>query len=109
MIEPGYAVASIAAMGLVTYALRGLPFVASRWLQRRAVVQRLGRFLPPAIMTLLLLHSARGLALEHPAGPWPEALALALVLLLQWRWRNPLLSILAGTAVYVATRHFASA
>jgi len=109
VIDAGYAITAIAAMGLVTYALRALPFVAARWLQSRPLVQRLGRFLPSAIMTLLLVHSARGLAQEHPAGPWPESLAVALVLLLQWRWRNPLLSILAGTAVYVVTRHFSTA
>jgi hypothetical protein len=32
----------------------------------------IGQFLPLAIMTLLLLHSALGTAAASPSGPWPE-------------------------------------
>ncbi len=109
MIDPYYAIAVIAMMALITFALRALPFVASRWLQSHAIVRRLGRFLPLAIMSLLLLHAIVAAAREHASGPWPELVGAGLAAWLQWRWRNPLLSILAGTAVYVATRHFASA
>ena len=56
-------------------------------------------------MCLLLVHSAVGAALEDARGPWPELLAVALVVLLQWRLRNALLSIVAGTAVYVLIRN----
>ena len=70
-------------------------------------MQRLGQFLPLAIMTLLTIHSAAGSAREHAAGPFPELIAIALVAVLQWRTRNALLSILVGTAAYVAMRNFA--
>jgi branched-subunit amino acid transport protein AzlD len=105
MIDAGYAVGVIIAMGLVTFALRALPFVASRWLNKHPMVQRLGEFLPLAIMTLLLVHAMTGSALEHAAGPWPELLAIALVVLLQWRSKNALLSIVIGTSVYVLIRN----
>jgi branched-subunit amino acid transport protein AzlD len=107
MIDNVYVLAVIAAMGLVTFALRALPFVAAHWLQKHPIVQRLGEFLPLAIMTLLLVHSAVGSAREHQSGPWPELLAVALVVFLQWRSKNALLSILAGTCVYVLLRNFA--
>src|SRR5690606_31188560 len=97
--------AVIIAMGAVTFALRALPFLSAQWLRRFPVVQHLGRFLPLAIMTLLLVHSAGSAANEHAAGPWPEALAIAVTCLLQWRSRNPLLSIVAGTALYVFLRN----
>jgi branched-subunit amino acid transport protein AzlD len=100
-----YVVTVIAAMGLVTIALRALPFVAAQWLKKHPVVQGLGQFLPLAIMTLLLVHSATAAALTHTSGPWPELLAVALVVLLQWRSKNALLSIVAGTCVYVLTRN----
>lgn len=106
MTDNVYVIAVIVAMGLVTFAIRALPFVAAQWLQKHPLVTRLGRFSPLAIMTLLLLHSLVGSALEHAAGPWPELIAVSLVVLLQWWWRNPLLSILAGTALYVAMRNF---
>ena len=53
MIETRYVIGVIAAMGLVTFALRALPFVAAQWLNKHPIVQRLGQFLPLAIMTLL--------------------------------------------------------
>jgi branched-subunit amino acid transport protein AzlD len=106
MIAGGYLIGVIAAMGLITFALRALPFVAAQWLQKHTLVQALGQFLPLAIMTLLLVHSATGAALEHAGGPWPEVLAIALVVLLQWRSRNALLSIVLGTCLYVLMRNF---
>ena len=105
MIEPSYVLGVIAAMAGVTFGLRALPFLASRWLQRHAFVQRLGRFLPLAIMSLLLLHSVVDAAKANPAGPWAEGAAIASVLLFQWFKKNALLSMLVGTLLYVALRN----
>lgn len=105
MIETGYALGVIVVMALITFGLRALPFVASRWLQQHDIVSRLGRFLPLAIMVLLLLHAIVSAAGEHKHGPWYELLGAALAVLLQWRSRNPLLSIVAGTGLYVALRN----
>ena len=88
-----------------TFALRALPFVAGQWLQKHPIVHHLGQFLPLAIMTLLLLHQLVGSAREHAAGPWPELFCAGLASALQWRSRNPLLSILAGTGLYVLLRN----
>ena len=106
MIETRYVIGVIAAMGLVTFALRALPFVGAQWLNKHPLVQRLGQFLPLAIMTLLLLHSAAGSAQQDRLGPWPELLAVAIVVVLQWRSRNALLSIVLGTTAYVLMRNF---
>lgn len=105
MIDSLYVLGAIAVMALVTFALRALPFVAAQWLQRHAIVRRLGEFLPLAIMTLLLVHSAAGLAREHPAGPCFELIAIGLTVVMQWKYRNALLSILLGTVVYVSLRN----
>jgi len=105
MIEPRYAIGTLLAMGAVTFGLRALPFLAARFLQRHALVQRLGRFLPLAIMTLLLIHTLVGSAGDNPHGPWAELVAAATVLVLQWFKRQPLLSILVGTALYVLLRN----
>lgn len=101
MSDNGYVIMVIAAMGLVTFGLRALPFFAADWLQKHPVVHRLGQFLPMAIMTLLLVHSIVGAAREHAEGPLPELAAVLLVVGLQWWQRNALLSILAGTGLYV--------
>lgn len=106
MSDNFYVLGVLGAMALTTFALRALPFVAAQWLQRHAVVKRLGDFLPLAIMTLLVVHSAVGSALTHDAGPWPELAAVALTVAVQWRGRNALLSIVVGTALYVLLRNF---
>jgi branched-subunit amino acid transport protein AzlD len=105
MIDIPDALGAITAMAVVTFGLRALPFLAARWLQNSPLVQRLGRFLPLAIMTLLLLHTLVGQARDNPAGPWAEGVAVAVVLALQWWKKHPLLSILAGTALYVLLRN----
>jgi branched-subunit amino acid transport protein AzlD len=105
MIDIPYALGVLAAMAVVTFGLRALPFLAARFLQSHPLVQRLGRFLPLAIMTLLLLHTLEGSARDNPAGPWAELAAVATVLALQWWGKQALLSILAGTALYVLLRN----
>lgn len=106
-MDAAYILAVVAAMAAVTFALRALPFVASRWLERHPVVQRLGKFLPLAIMALLVVHTVVGTSQENPAGPWPELLAVALVVGAQWFQKNALLSMLLGTGVYVVLRNLA--
>lgn len=105
MIDSLYILATVAAMAAVTFALRGLPFIAANWLQHHTIVQRLGQFLPLAIMTLLLVHAVAGSAKEHAYGPWLELVAVAFIVVLQWTRRNALLSILVGTAIYVTLRN----
>ena len=100
MTDNLYVIGVIIAMGLVTFALRALPFFAGQWLQKHPLVHRLGEFLPLAIMTLLL--AAMG---ENPASPWPELAAVLLVASVQWFSRNALLSILLGTGLYVLLRN----
>jgi len=105
MIDTSYALGALAAMAAVTFGLRALPFLAARFLQSSPLVQRLGRFLPLAIMTLLLLHTLVGSARQNPSGPWAELIAVVLVVALQWWRRHALLSILAGTVLYVLLRN----
>jgi len=106
MIDIPYAIGAIAAMAVVTFGLRALPFLAARFLQSHPLVQKLGRFLPLAIMTLLLLHTLVGSARQNPTGPWAEGLAVVVVVALQWWKKHPLLSILAGTTLYVLLRNW---
>lgn len=105
MIDWQYAVWAILGMGAVTLALRALPFLAAPWLRRYPVIARLGHFLPPAIMTLLLLDTLRGSSAANPGPVWQELLAVTIALGLQWRWRRPLPSILGATLAYVILRN----
>ncbi len=88
-----YPIAVIIVIALVTWALRAFPFLlfGSRPLPK--TVQYLGRALPPAIMTVLVIYCLRyGI---------PELIACALVVILQTVRRNMYLSIVAGTLCYM--------
>ena len=105
MTDNLYVVSVIVAMGLVTFALRALPFFAGQWLQKHPLVHRLGEFLPLAIMTLLLVNSTLAAMGESPASRRPELAAVLLVATVRWFRRSGLLSILLGTGLYVLLRN----
>ena len=92
----------VAMVALATQITRWTPFLVfsgSRKLPR--VVEDLGRLLPPAMMGLLVVYSLRSTDILSGSHGLPEAIAVAVTAGLHlWR-RSTLLSILAGTAVYM--------
>lgn len=95
-----YLVAATATGWAVTYALRALPFMifpaGSRGLPRWA--HKAGRFVSPVIIAALIVFSFTSLEWRSHAPYSAGALTVAL----QLRWRNALVSIAAGTALYMA-------
>lgn len=99
---------AIGVAALATLASRMLPFLALRRVQGHPLLRFLGEQLPAAIMTILVLFALRRLRLFGPditlnvsAEGLPLLLAALLVAGLHlWR-RNVLLSITAGTALYM--------
>ena len=97
-----HAVLLVAVMALVTALLRFLPF----WTfggkrQTPTVIDYLGKVLPGAIMAMLVIYCYKGANPSAFPFALPELLAGGAVVLLQlWR-RNTLLSIVAGTALYM--------
>ena len=102
MLSTGHAVAAIAVMAAVTFLTRFLPFLLfDRGEAPPKIVLYLGRVLPPAIIAMLVVYCLRGVDLAGPAHGLPELLAAAAVVGLHlWR-KNTLLSIAAGTALYM--------
>ena len=96
------ATALVAVIAAVTILLRFAPFVVfggGRPTPR--YILYLARVLPCAIMAMLVVYCLRGVDLAGPAHGLPELLAAAAVVGLHlWR-RNTLLSIAAGTALYM--------
>ncbi len=98
----GYLMLVFITMAAVTFAERALPFAASKWLQKQRWVRNLGDFLPLAIMVLLTVHAAVDASVARHAAPTPEVVCIAAAFGLQWFFKNPLVSIFAATALYVA-------
>ena len=80
--------------------LRFLPFIAFGK-KRPEFVLYLGRVLPPAVMAMLSVYCLKGIDLLSGSHGMPEIIACLVVIALHvWR-RNTLLSIIAGTGVYM--------
>ena len=90
----------IAAMSLTTILLRFLPFLIFRK-ETPAYITYLGRVLPPAIIGMLVIYCLKDVTpLQAPFG-LPELIAAVCVVGMHVWKRNSLVSILAGTIIYM--------
>ncbi len=96
------AAAAIAVMAAVTFLTRVLPFLLfGRNGNPPRVVLYLGRYLPPAVIAMLIVYCFR--QVNFQAAPnWAPALiaGVAVAVLHLWK-RNNMLSIVGGTALYM--------
>jgi branched-subunit amino acid transport protein AzlD len=96
-----YVLIAILAMAAVTVFCRAAPFMFFMRRRPPAVVDFLQRYIPPMIMTALVIGSYKGISFAA-AGRWvPSVVAgIAVAALHLWR-RNALVSIFGGTALYM--------
>ena len=94
------AVVLIAVMALTTATLRFLPFLV---FTRRtpSYVVYLGKVLPAALIGMLVVYCLKDVQITFAPHGLPELIAGAGVARLQAWKRNSLLSILAGTLLYM--------
>ncbi len=90
----------ISVMALTTMALRFLPFLVFGK-KTPEYISYLGRVLPQAIIGMLVIYCLKDVSFAaHPFGI-PEIVSAVFVAAMQvWR-RNPVISILSGTFVYM--------
>ena len=102
MADYVYPLAAIGVISIVTWFLRAFPFLffGSRLLPK--TLKYLGKVLPPAIMTVLVIYCLRNISFAASPFGIPELTAAALVVVLQAARKNMYLSIIAGTACYMA-------
>lgn len=97
-----YVVLIIAVVAITTFLLRALPFIifGSRK-QLPDVVQYMGRVLPPCIMVTLVVYCLKDISFAEGNYGIPEIIAILVVVLIHLWKKNTLLSIAAGTIVYM--------
>ena len=96
-----HGMALVAMVAAVTMLIRFLPFLVfgcGRPTPR--FITYLAGVLPCAIMAMLVVYCLRGVDLLGPTHGLPELIAAAVVGLHCWK-KNTLLSIAAGTALYM--------
>ena len=102
-----HAVLTIAVCALVTAALRFLPFlIFGENRTTPPIIAYLGRVLPFAIMGMLVVYCLKGVTLTSAPFGIPEAIGCTAVALLHVWKRNTLLSIGAGTVIYMIMVQF---
>ena len=93
---------SIAIMAVITYLLRGAPFVIFSGKRKTPkYIKYLGNVLPFAIMAMLLVYCLREVSFSSINGFLPQLIACAVVAGLYIWKRNTLLSIISGTVCYM--------
>lgn len=103
MRENTYLLAVILVMMVVTFFTRVIPFVALHDKKDHPLLLHLGQYMPPAMMTLLVLYCLKTIDLAHSPYGFNELSALLLTTVIHlWRGYS-LLSIFAGTFYYMAS------
>ena len=97
-----HAMLIVAVAGIVTIALRFLPFLIFGGDRKTpAYITYLGKVLPYAIMAMLVVFCLKNVSLVSVPYGLPEIISCVLVVLLHVWKRNTLISIIGGTACYM--------
>ena len=91
----------IAVMALVTMAIRFLPFVVFNGKETPEYINYLGKYLPYSIIAMLVVYCLKGVSVINRPYGLPEFIGVGAVALLHIWKRNTLLSIVAGTIIYM--------
>ncbi len=94
----------IVVMALTTMALRFLPFLIFGK-KTPAFISYLGRVLPQAIIALLVVYCLKDVSFADAPHGIPEIISGGAVAAMQAWKRNPVMSILLGTALYMIMLH----
>ena len=99
-----YLITFILTMGLATLITRAAPFILFSKQGEHPLLVFLGRYLPPAIMLLLLIYCVKDVNWFVDKGGINEIAALSVVVVSHLLFRNSLISILLGTGLYMALK-----
>ncbi|MCR4669450.1 MAG: AzlD domain-containing protein [Clostridia bacterium] len=91
----------VAVMSACVIFLRGLPFLVFRGKETPPFITYLGKYLPYAIMGMLLVYGLKDTPVMSAPHGIPELIALAVTMVLQVIFKKSLLSIVAGTLLYM--------
>lgn len=101
-LTPIQTIITIAAVAMGTALTRFTPFLLfPENKQPPRLITDLGKLLPPAMMGLLVVYCLKNVSLAAAPHGIPELLAIIVITILHTWKRNVLLSIGAGTAVYM--------
>lgn len=101
-IHSEYVLLAILLAAVITFTLRALPFLIFYGERKMPeFLVKLGAVLPAAIMAVLIVYCLKDIAVDWRANALSKILAV-LTVGISYKWKhNTLISIAAGTAVYM--------
>ncbi|MCD8036341.1 MAG: AzlD domain-containing protein [Clostridiales bacterium] len=97
-----FTAASIAVIAAVTWICRAIPYIIFGGKREiPPVITYLGKVLPAAIMIILVIYCLRNVEFFNYSESLPTIISVAAVVLLQWKKENTILTIAAGTVLYM--------
>ena len=102
MIDVQHTLLIITVVAVLTVLLRATPFLIFG--SRKTMpnwINKLGKFLPPAIMTTLVFYCLRNIDFRLGNHGLPELVATAIVIALHSWKKNILLTVAVGTVCYM--------
>lgn len=101
-LTTGQALITLAVTALATMITRFLPFILfPEGKKYPKIIDYLSKVLPPAMMGLLVINCLKNVSVFERSRGIPEAAAILSVVIIHIWKRNVLLSIAAGTALYM--------
>jgi len=100
MTDTSYLLLVMLVMTVATYSTRLTPFVLFSRGQERALINFIAKNTPPMIMTILVIYMLKGVNYLSFEGIYTFIAILVTVVFHLYR-RNALLSIFAGTFIYM--------
>ena len=101
-IHSEYVLLAILLAAVITFAVRALPFLIFYGERKMPeFLVKLGAVLPAAIMAVLIVYCLKDIAVDWRANA-PSKILAVLTVGISYKWKhNTLISIAAGTAVYM--------
>jgi len=106
-INSSYTLIAILVIAAVTFIIRIAPFMFfGKGKTTPKYIVYLGKYLPPAVMAMLIIYCLRNVSVSQFPFGMPEALGIGAVAALHLWKRNNLISIIGGTAIYMGCVQF---
>lgn len=101
-LNSSYTLIAILVIAIVTFGTRVVPFILlGKNKTTPKYIVYLGNYLPPAVISMLIIYCLRNIKLHFSPHGIPEAIGIITVAALHIWKRNNLISIIGGTVIYM--------
>lgn len=101
-VNSSYTLIAILVIATVTFGTRIAPFILfGKNKTTPKYIEYIGKYLPPAVIAMLIIYCLRNINLGAFPFGIPEAMGIVTVAILHMWKRNNLISIIGGTVIYM--------